>query len=102
MAGGAAEPESLLAVGHSESLPFGIFLAAGPAHLSQPPGLLDSIPFLAAGAASGGSSHLLLVAMGKRGFYWQSGGCMIGRHRSLCFSWRGAVRMAAAVMSFQY
>lgn len=97
MAGGAAEPESLLPGGGLEPALWHLFfLAAGPAHLSRQGPARQYSPS-AAGAASGVVGYLLLVAMGRRGFIgsWLYDWFGI----SFAFSWRGAV-LAAAVMSF--
>lgn len=96
MAGGAAEPESLLHGGGLEPALWHLFLAAGRRTF---PGkaLLDSILHLPLVLPPVVVGYLLLVAMGRRGFIgsWLYDWFGI----SFAFSWRGAV-LAAAVMSF--
>ena len=97
MAGGAAEPESLLPGGGLEPALWHLFfLAAGPAHLSRQ-GTARQYSLSAAVLPPVVVGYLLLVAMGRRGFIgsWLYDWFGI----SFAFSWRGAV-LAAAVMSF--
>ncbi len=97
MAGGAAEPESLLPA-VALSLPFGIFFFRLLVRRTFPgKALLDSILHLPLVLPPVVVGYLLLVAMGRRGFIgsWLYDWFGI----SFAFSWRGAV-LAAAVMSF--
>lgn len=97
MAGGAAEPESLL-LAVALSLPFGIFFSWLLVRRTFPgKALLDSILHLPLVLPPVVVGYLLLVAMGRRGFIgsWLYDWFGI----SFAFSWRGAV-LAAAVMSF--
>lgn len=96
MAGGAAEPESLL-LAVALSLPFGIFFWLLVRRTFPGKALLDSILHLPLVLPPVVVGYLLLVAMGRRGFIgsWLYDWFGI----SFAFSWRGAV-LAAAVMSF--
>lgn len=96
MAGGAAEPESLLTA-VALSLPFGIFFWLLVRRTFPGKALLDSILHLPLVLPPVVVGYLLLVAMGRRGFIgsWLYDWFGI----SFAFSWRGAV-LAAAVMSF--
>ena len=86
MAGGAAEPESLLPA-VALSLPFGIFFRLLVRRTFPGKALLDSILHLPLVLPPVVVGYLLLVAMGRRGFIgsWLYDWFGI----SFAFSWRG-------------
>jgi molybdate transport system permease protein len=96
MAGGTAEPESLLPGGGTELALWHLFPGCWSATF---PGkaLLDSILHLPLVLPPVVVGYLLLIAMGRRGFIGSWLYDWFGL--SFAFSWRGAV-LAAAVMSF--
>ena len=96
MAGGAAEPESLLGGGLEPALWHLFRLLVRRTFPGK--ALLDSILHLPLVLPPVVVGYLLLVAMGRRGFIgsWLYDWFGI----SFAFSWRGAV-LAAAVMSFR-
>lgn len=97
MAGGAAEPESLLPGGGLEPALWHLFSWLLVRRTFPGKALLDSILHLPLVLPPVVVGYLLLVAMGRRGFIgsWLYDWFGI----SFAFSWRGAV-LAAAVMSF--
>lgn len=97
MAGGAAEPESLLPGGGLELAFWHLFSWLLVRRTFPGKALLDSILHLPLVLPPVVVGYLLLVAMGRRGFIgsWLYDWFGI----SFAFSWRGAV-LAAAVMSF--
>lgn len=97
MAGGAAEPESLLPGGGLEPALWHLFSRLLVRRTFPGKALLDSILHLPLVLPPVVVGYLLLVAMGRRGFIgsWLYDWFGI----SFAFSWRGAV-LAAAVMSF--